>query len=170
MRTLFLDTETTGLKPPQDGIVEIAIVDESGDVVLDELVNPGRPIGFASSIHGITDEMVADAPPMELLLPSIERIVRDAHVVIYNAAFDTRFFPDELRGAAKISCAMHAFSRLFPPPRGGRSYRWWKLTAAAEHVGYEWDGAAHRALADARAARAVWDWTEARLQEQRGAA
>lgn len=160
MRSLFLDTETTGLHPPRDSVVEIAIVAEDGEVLMDELVNPGRPIGFATTIHGISDEMVAHAPPLEVLLPEVERLVRGARLVIYNAAFDTRFFPDGLGGAGRIDCAMHRFSRLFAPPAGRRSYRWWKLTDAADHVGHEWEGAAHRALADAQATRSVWNWIQ----------
>ena len=58
MQTFFLDTETTGLHPPHDKLVEVAIIDEAGDVVLDTLVNPERPIGFATQIHGISDAMV----------------------------------------------------------------------------------------------------------------
>lgn len=44
MRTLFLDTETTGLSGQKDRIVEIAIIGEDGEVVIDTLVNPGIPI------------------------------------------------------------------------------------------------------------------------------
>ena len=40
MQTLFLDTETTGLNPPKDKLVEVAIVNEAGEVLLDTLVNP----------------------------------------------------------------------------------------------------------------------------------
>lgn len=163
MRTIFLDTETTGLNPPEDSLVEIAVVEDTGRVLLNSLVNPGRAIGFASSIHGITDSMVAEAPRLPELLPQVEAIVRGARVVIYNAAFDTRFFPDRLGGAAAIHCAMLRFARV----RGVKnrqfgSFKWHKLTVAAEHVGYEWEGVAHRALADALATRAVWNWMEGR--------
>ena len=49
MQTLFLDTETTGLTPPNDKLVEIAIVDDGGDTILDTLINPERPKGFSVS-------------------------------------------------------------------------------------------------------------------------
>ena len=66
MQTLFLDTETTGLHPPNDKLVEVAIVNGAGDVILDTLVNPERQIGFATKIHGISDKMVATTPNMEM--------------------------------------------------------------------------------------------------------
>ncbi|NDD11792.1 MAG: hypothetical protein EB072_03880 [Betaproteobacteria bacterium] len=54
---VFLDTETTGLSPSSgDKIVEIAIVDGSGRILLNSLVDPGRAIPWhATNVHGITD-------------------------------------------------------------------------------------------------------------------
>ena len=156
---IFLDTETTGLHPPEDKIVEIAIVDGKGKILLDTLVNPERPIGFATSIHGIEDRMVSSCSTIDQLLPAVIEAVRGKHVVIYNAKFDTRFFPSGLSEARKISCAMLQFAEFRGEvnPRFG-SFRWHKLTVAADHIGYTWEGTAHRALADTLATRAVWSW------------
>jgi DNA polymerase-3 subunit epsilon len=164
MKTFFLDTETTGLHPPHDKLVELAIINEAGDVVLDTLVNPERPIGYATQIHGISDEMVSTAPTMENLWPKIRNIVVGSHIVIYNAQFDTRFFPDQLNCAAKVSCAMLRFAPIYGEmhPYYG-DYAWQKLTTAAACINYEWVGDAHRALADTLATRALWIWMENRL-------
>lgn len=164
MQTFFLDTETTGLNPPNDKLVEVAIVNEAGDIILDTLVNPERPIGFATQIHGISDEMVATAPTMETLWPQVRNIITGNHIVIYNAQFDTRFFPDQLNCAAKISCAMLRFASIYGEmhPYYG-DYTWQKLTTAAACINYEWAGNAHRALADTKATRALWIWMENRL-------
>lgn len=159
VQTFFLDTETTGLHPPQDKLVEVAIINEAGDVLLDALVNPRRPIGFATTIHGISDEMVENAPTLEDLWPKISGIIQDNHVVIYNAKFDTRFFPDNLNCAAKISCAMLKFAPIFGQRHPSyQDFTWQKLSTAAEYINYEWVGNAHRALADTRATRALWIW------------
>jgi len=161
MRTFFLDTETTGLSPPEDALVELAIVDEAGRAVVNTLLDPGRPIGFATSIHGITDLMVRHAPKFEDVWPEVRRILSGQHVVIYNATFDRKFFPDRLACAGQISCAMRRFAPIYAERWPGyRTYRWQKLTTAAGHIGHRWEGEAHRALADARAARAVWIWME----------
>jgi len=163
MDTLYLDTETTGLSPSRgDRIVELAVVDDDGQTVIDTLVNPERAIPWdATRIHGITDEMVAQAPTMEELWPAIEAATTGYHVVIYNAAFDTRFFPGRLANAGRVSCAMLRFAPVFGQRHsihGG--WKWQPLARAVEHVGYVFQGPAHRALADALACRAVWRWLE----------
>lgn len=151
--TFFLDTETTGLSPVHDRIVEIAIVDDMGDVVLNTLVNPKRPIGYAEQIHGISDQMVVDAPTLGQLLSTIRGTVMGRHVVIYNSAFDTQFFPDKLVYAGRIDCAMRRYAAF-------RGSKWTKLAVAADQIGYRWEGNPHRALADALACRAIWQWLD----------
>ena len=159
-RVLYLDTETTGISAQANAIVEVAIVDDSGQALLNTLVNPGRPIpGDAAAIHGITDAMVRDAPALAELWPQIQELAASAHVVIYNADFDRKFFPDRLACASQISCAMLEFARHYgekDPYRG--TYRWKNLEFAARHVRHRWTGAKHRALADALACRSVWQW------------
>ena len=159
-RTVFLDTETTGLSHAHDRLVEIAIIDENGDVLLSQLVNPGRGIpDGARSVHGISDAMVASAPTLESLWPRVRSIVSGAHIVMYNAEFDAGFFPDGLRCAAKITCAMKEFARIHGQWNSHHNdWKWQKLTMAAAHVGHRWEGNAHRALADALATRSVWLW------------
>lgn len=151
MKTFTLDTETTGLKPTTSHVVEISIVDELGATVIDSLINPGAPIpADATKIHGITDAMVASAPPMSEVLPRVLALVAGAQVVIYNSAYDTQFLPGLVESAAFVQCAMQRAQKAM------RMDRWPKLTAAAEWSGYQWQGNAHRALADSLAARHVW--------------
>ncbi len=157
---LYLDTETTGISSQSHTIVEIAIVDDTGQSLLNSLVNPGRPIPRdATAIHRINDAMVAGAPTLAELWPQIRGLLSGAHVVIYNADFDRKFFPDRLKCASQISCAMFEFARHYgerDPYRG--TFRWQSLDFAARHVRHRWTGDAHRALSDAMACRAVWQW------------
>lgn len=158
MKTFFLDTETTGLDGKRDRIVEIAVVDEHGCVVVDTLVDPGRPIPFeASRIHGIRDHMVRGCPNFEQVWSELEPAIRGHRVVIYNASFDCRFLPDGLAAAGEVKCAMRAYGERVASRSGRRSK---KLIDAAAHVGHFWGGDAHRALADALACRSVWIWLE----------
>ena len=152
---IFLDTETTGLSPARgDAIVEVAIVDASGRVLVNTLVDPGRPIPWqATRVHGITDAMVRGRPTLRVLMPRILEVVESQQVVIYNASFDAPFFPGSLHQASRVDCAMRQFAEAL----GGG---WRKLDVAASHVGHHWTGSAHRALADALACRSVWEWLE----------
>lgn len=164
--TLYLDTETTGLNPSfpnYDRIVELAIVNGAGEVLMNTLVNPEQPIpARAADIHGINDAMVESAPTLADLWLDVRERVEGRHIVIYNAQFDRGFFPNGLRNAARISCAMLRFSEVFGERKGRHGYRWQRLALAAAHVGHEWTGEAHRALADTLACRSVWQWLEQR--------
>jgi DNA polymerase-3 subunit epsilon len=157
--TLFLDTETTGLDR-SDRLVEIGVVDDAGAVVFQSLINPGMPIPpAASKVHGITDEMVRDAPRLDAVTPALRALlIADGEVVIYNAEFDQRFFPRRFWADINVTCAMLRF--------GDEVGRWHKLADAARRVGHVWDSGAHRAVADARACRSVWNWLEKRAREE----
>lgn len=159
---VFLDTETTGLSPARGAaIVELAIVDAAGNVLIDSLVDPGKSIpADASRIHGITDDMVRGKPKLADLMPQVVEIISTDLVVIYNASFDSPFFPGRLRQSKGVRCAMTEFADVLGGP-------WRKLDVAARHVGHRWTGAAHRALSDAQACRSVWLWLEARSQQRK---
>ena len=150
---VYLDTETTGLSPFTDKIVEVSIIDDDGNVLLDTLVNPEREIPKqASDVHGITDDMVKSHPTIAELIPSINEAIRGKKLVIYNYDYDTAFFPDKLGQASEICCALRAYQSHMKIGKGS------KLSDAANHIGYKWDGDAHRALADTRGCRSVWRW------------
>jgi len=152
---IFLDTETTGFSPANgDSIVEIAIVDQTGKTLINTLVDPQRPIPYgASAVHGITNDMVRGKPTLIDILPDVRKIVTRRNVVIYNATFDVPFIPGQLREAAGVHCAMRQFASALGGP-------WRKLDVAARHVGHQWNGQQHRALADAMACRSVWMWLD----------
>lgn len=92
---VVLDLETTGGSNERDSITEIAAVKIRGGEVIgefDTLVNPGRPIPQSVvSITGITDAMVAEAPELASILPSLIEFCGGAVLVAHNAAFDTGF-------------------------------------------------------------------------------
>lgn len=90
------DTETTGLSPHSEGLVEVAAVRfdlfTGAKEYFQTLVNPGKPIPWAASrIHGITDEMVFDAPSIDKILPSFFQFLNGAVPVAHNAPFDIGF-------------------------------------------------------------------------------
>ena len=156
--TIYLDLETTGLSPPDDEILEIAVVDDAGAVLLHSLVRPAHTMAWpdAAAIHGLTPADVQDAPALDALRPQIVRAVRGKTVVTYNAAFDQAFLPAELTAAAELCCCMVAFAEHYgewSDWHGG--FRWQVLGVATEYVRHRWETQSHRAVADALACRAV---------------
>src|SRR5439155_27388007 len=89
---VVVDLETTGGAATGSGITEIGAVRVLGGRLAESfvtLVNPGRPIpAFVSQLTGISDAMVAGAPPLADALPRFLRFLGDGILVAHNAAFD----------------------------------------------------------------------------------
>lgn len=92
---VVVDLETTGGAPDGRGITEIGAVKIRGGEPLGEfatLVNPGERIpAFVTVLTGITETMVAPAPPIDAVLPSFLEFAAGAVWVAHNAPFDTGF-------------------------------------------------------------------------------
>lgn len=165
---LIFDTETTGLDGSAE-IVQLAVTDMRGAVLLDALVSPTVPVSpGAAAIHGITDAHLALAAPIGAFLPALRALFKGRTVVVYNADYDTRLLRQSIaaRGmddfiirpggidwtrdldsafGCRFVCAMRAYSQWVGEwnPRY-KSYRWQRLP-----------GGDHTALGDCRATLAV---------------
>jgi len=97
-RALYYDLETTGLKPDEDRIIEIAIYDATDDKSYCSFVNPGMPIPEESrKITGITDDMVKDAPEFKQVAEEVVEFTKGEVVLIAhnNDGFDKHFLKAE---------------------------------------------------------------------------
>jgi DNA polymerase-3 subunit epsilon len=160
---IYLDTETTGLGPT-DQVVEIAILDPEGDPLVDDLVRPTISIPpDAVAIHGITDEMVREAPSWPDLWPTISPILKGREIAIYNADFDLRLMKQSHQAyqmpwdvqARDFFCIMQLYAQfygLWNPSY--RSFRWQSLENAGHQCGIPLPNT-HRAKDDTELARAV---------------
>ena len=158
---VFLDTETTGLNPSLNEIVEIAIIDDDANILLNSLVKPVKLKEWkqAEAIHGISPQMVTNAPSLDKLRHQINSAVSGQQVVIYNVGFDAGFLGELLDNAQSLDCCMKAWSEhkgIWSDSHN--NYRWHKLINAANEVSHQWTGDAHRALADTLACRSVWHY------------
>lgn len=161
-RTVFLDTETTGLDGTAE-IIDISVVALDGMVLVDTLVKPKRPIPAASSrIHGLRDHHVANAPGWKDVHEMLVPVLADRTVVIYNVDYDRKIMHQCCRqfrlgtfaGADGWECAMLAYAEYRGIPGWkGRGFRWHKLDDAAKAMGIPPGG--HRARGDAEACRQI---------------
>ena len=92
---VVVDLETTGGSAAADEITEVGAVKVRGGEVVGEfqtLVRPAAPIPpFIAVLTGITDAMVADAPPLAAVLPAFLEFAAGAVLVAHNAPFDIGF-------------------------------------------------------------------------------
>lgn len=105
----FIDLETTGVNISNDRIVEIAIVKVLPDdtrQVKRKLINPLMPIpSGASDVHGITDEMVKDAPSFKQVANELKQFLDNCDLGGYNSnRFDVPMLIEEfLRAGVAFS-------------------------------------------------------------------
>jgi DNA polymerase-3 subunit epsilon len=85
----FLDLETTGINFTTDRIIEMAIVKilpDGTQQIKRRLVNPQMPIPSSSTeIHGITDEMVKDAPAFKQIANETRQFLENCDLAGYNS-------------------------------------------------------------------------------------
>jgi DNA polymerase-3 subunit epsilon len=96
----FIDLETTGINLGTDRIVEIAIVKiltDGSKSVKRKLINPEMPIPQAASeVHGITNEMVKDAPSFRQVAQELKQMLDGCDLAGYNSnRFDIPLLMEE---------------------------------------------------------------------------
>lgn len=123
---VVFDLETTGLSPwGGDEIIEIGAMKIYGDQldstnIFHTLVNPNRRIPEeAIKIHGISNEMVADAPLLSEVFPKFLDFVGGAWLVAQNAKFDMGFVLKSMvqfnmKKSLEVYDTIHFSKRLFP--------------------------------------------------------
>ncbi|NNF96535.1 MAG: 3'-5' exonuclease [Halobacteria archaeon] len=96
-RFVIIDTETTGFHVyAGDEMISIAMLEYKGLSATGreylQLINPQRPIPQESTaIHGISDDEVANSPPISDILPDIAEFIGDAVLIGHHINFDIRF-------------------------------------------------------------------------------
>lgn len=117
MKILLLDTETTDI----DGhIVEVAWKAYSDTECDDErilLVRPPEPIGYgAMATHHITNEDVAECPPIEEAVKEtkLEKLLQERIMIAHNAQFDVKALKKAGLEPKHVICTYKVAYQLFP--------------------------------------------------------
>ena len=152
---VVLDTETTGLDEKAE-VVQVAVLAPDGAELLNSLVRPvGEISPGAQAVHGLTRDILQDAPAFAELSPTLQTILSGKEVIVYNMAYDFRILwqscfaagisPVWLHGS-QWTCAMERYAAWHGEWNDHRgSYRWQKLPAGD-----------HSAAGDCRV---TLDWT-----------
>lgn len=164
-RFLVLDTETSGVRGGYHEIVQIAIIDSTGTPLLDSLIKPVHPERLlewgtgskrAIDIHGITPQMLENAPTFPAVYETISQIVAGQQVVIFNSAFDEKMIEGDARrhqlavpSVGKYHCAMLYYAQWYGALGGyGGGFRWQSLEKACQQLHIQTPEKAHSALGD----------------------
>jgi len=152
---VFLDTETTGLDS-FDQVIEIAVVDWKGNVLIDQRIRPTVEIEpEARAVHGISKFDLHSCPEWADIADKVKEVLKGRQVVIFNADFDKRLlmqtaaaFNQDTEWIEKLDthCAMYIAAGEYGATN---KYGTISLKNAANEASIKWQGEAHSALGDA---------------------
>lgn len=162
---VILDTETTGLNPSSDKIIQLSAIkyNSSGTPIdfYNTYLNPGFPIPTkASRINGITDKMVAHAPSAQEIQNTFFSFLGNALIVGYNVTFDLRFlyhtFGDFFSDRQYVDVLSIARQLLWCPN--------YKLETVCYSVGFSPSSSFHDSFVDCEAVAAILNHIEEDLR------
>ena len=155
---VVIDTETTGLRPGHDRVIEIAGIRLRGGEVIDTfqtLVDPKRRLPpFIVQFTGITQEMVNKAPTAEQILPDFLRFSAGATLVGHNVGFDIGFLSYEAQLLGQVF-PIDGIDTILLARRFLTGLRRFKLDVVAEHLKIP-AANRHRAMGDSKVTAAVF--------------
>ena len=146
-----IDTETTGLDPYYDEIIELSAIRVRSGTVCDEFSTLVKPINsiddFITELTGITNEDVEDAPKIKDILPDFLNFIGNDIIVGHNVNFDINFIYDY-----SLMCCEKPFTNDFVDTMRISHYvfpdlKHRRLADVASALGIN-QKQAHRALAD----------------------
>ena len=147
----FVDVETSGATPGEHGVIDIGILRVKNNKVIgryNQLINPKRHINsFVSTLTGITDEVVANAPTFTEVKEEIFELLDGAIFVAHNSKFDYSFIrqefaKEEIKFSAPELCTVKLSRSLYP------QFKHHNLDAVIERHGFICENR-HRAYDDA---------------------
>ena len=154
---LILDTETTGLGPEGE-IIEIAVIDSTGAVLLDTMSLPQGDIPkVVSDIHGLTYRRLKrlGAQPWPRIHEEVITVLQGASLVLgWNVSFDRRMLQQTMERHG-LRMTKVPWRDLLTDYRAMRPKGRHRLGDAARREHVAGNGSAHRALTDCQTVLAV---------------
>jgi DNA polymerase III epsilon subunit family exonuclease len=160
LRLVYFDTETTGLKPDKDKIIELALlIYEDGKLIeeYDQLININENLPEKIvELTGITDDMLTEGATPSSVAEKLGRTLTSNSVwIAHNTQFDLLFIYNLLKEYYLEDYVMDLLSEVYWldtltifKDRAGYPHR---LENMVKHYGLDEDRKFHRAIDDARA-------------------
>lgn len=150
-----LDFETTGLSSKYDEILQVSVIDDKGNVLLNEYCKPKiiKEWEEAEYIHGITPDKVKNKKPFEDYVEILSNILLNSEeIIIYNSSFEISFLD---KYNVKYNCNIYDLMLEFAEVYGQYNeyygnYTWKSLEVCCNYYGYCLNEA-HNSLEDCKA-------------------
>jgi len=156
---VVIDVETTGLNPADDRVCEVGAIrmvggQETGRY--ESLVQPGMPMPEAArATHGISDEMLKEAPGFGGIAADLRKFMSGATLVAQNAEFDVSFLNAEFLRAGMTKLAMPALDTIALARKVRPGLPSYNLDALARQFKLKFNGR-HRSIADCEVTAGVF--------------
>lgn len=146
-----IDIETTGLDPRFDEIIELGAIryrDDQEELRFQTLVKPSKSIPlFIEELTGISNEMVAEAPSLDVVLPGYLSFIGDDILLGHNVNFDINFIYDETQRHGFPNFQNDYMDTMYLSRRLFKDQTTHKLSAVCQHLNVP-QTEEHRVLAD----------------------
>lgn len=159
LKPLFVDTETTGLDADAE-IIELAVLDMEGTVLLETLVKPVDAVPpQATAVHGLADVDLVNAPAWPDIAVPLAELVHGRVLIAHNASFDMRMFEQSSRRHGLATLAADQWECTMEMLTHANDGRWPRLSVAMSMAGADGPGSVigrpHRAAHDAECCRRI---------------
>lgn len=166
---IVIDVETTGLRPDDDRIIEVAAVKYENDRIVDSfhsLINPGRRIpSNVTKLTGIKNADVAGAPDMDTVAPELSEFIDNLPLVAHNANFDIKFIANAFKRAG-VSKGMLYIDTLVLARNAFPDMPNHKLSTLINELGLLDHEQEHRAMSDVEATQRLYTACKAQFARQ----
>ena len=153
---IALDTETTGFSPVKNELIEVSAIKYKGKKEIDcfsSLIKPKVPVPYnITRITGIDNEMLKDAPGVEMIMKQLVEFIGKYPIVAHNANFDLGFLNQYSNGKFKQNEIIDTVkkNRKIAPHLPNH-----KLSTVAKFIGIEEEGY-HRAEFDCQCCAQIY--------------